>query len=72
MKTSPLLVSGSIITSSDSYSQWPSDTVCFLAIIPLEQMFDFLGEQMMFYLGKSLGDLLIITLNKYVYHYHQK
>jgi Ca2+:H+ antiporter len=38
--------------------------VCFLAIVPLEQMFDFLGEQMMFYLGKSLGDLLVITLNK--------
>jgi hypothetical protein len=40
--------------------------VCFLAIVPLEQMFDFLGEQMMFYLGKSLGELLIITLNKSV------
>jgi Ca2+:H+ antiporter len=57
-------------------SKWPghvehtlkadmSIPVCFLAIIPLEQTFDFLGEQMKYYLGRSLGDLLIITLNKY-------
>ena len=38
--------------------------VCFVAIIPLERMFDYGGEQMAHYLGKELGDLLIITLNK--------
>jgi Ca2+:H+ antiporter len=41
-------------------------TVCFVAIIPLEKIFDFGGEQMSYYLGKDLGDLLVITLNKSV------
>ena len=36
----------------------------FLAIIPLEGIFDWGGEQMALYLGKDLGDLLIVTLNK--------
>ncbi|PFH52599.1 hypothetical protein AMATHDRAFT_74077 [Amanita thiersii Skay4041] len=39
---------------------------CFLAIIPLERLFDYGGEQMTFYLGKELGDLLVITLNNAV------
>ena len=39
-------------------------TVCFVAIIPLERLFDWGGEQMAFYLGKDLGDLLMITMNK--------
>lgn len=43
-------------------AHWPQ--VCFIAIIPLEKMFDWGGEQMALYLGKDLGDLLIITLNK--------
>ena len=38
--------------------------VCFLAIIPLEGMFDWGGEQIALYLGKDLGDLVIVTLNK--------
>ena len=38
--------------------------VCFVAIIPLEKLFDFGGEQMAFYLGRDLGDLVVITLNK--------
>jgi Ca2+:H+ antiporter len=38
--------------------------VCFLSIVPLEYIFEFGGEQMAFYLGESLGDLLIISLNK--------
>ena len=38
----------------------------FLAIIPLEGIFDWGGEQMALYLGKDLGDLLIVTLNKSV------
>ncbi|KAI0822160.1 hypothetical protein BC628DRAFT_1328011 [Trametes gibbosa] len=48
---------------------WGHDTtfaLCFLAIIPLECIFDWGGEQMALYLGKDLGDLLIITLNNAV------
>lgn len=41
-------------------------SVCFLSIIPLERLFDWCGEQMAIYLGSSLGDLLIITLNNTV------
>jgi len=39
---------------------------CFVAIIPLEKLFDWGGEQMALYLGLTLGDLLIITLNNAV------
>ncbi|KAI0631672.1 hypothetical protein C8Q77DRAFT_1128220 [Trametes polyzona] len=49
--------------------EWGHDTtfaLCFLAIIPLECIFDWGGEQMALYLGKDLGDLLIITLNNAV------
>ncbi|CAE6439724.1 unnamed protein product [Rhizoctonia solani] len=38
----------------------------FLAIIPLEKLSDFGGEQMALYLGTSLGDLLVITLDNVV------
>ncbi|KAG1715963.1 hypothetical protein ID866_1187 [Astraeus odoratus] len=40
--------------------------LCFIAIIPHEKLFDYYGEQMKLYLGKDIGDLLTITLNKYV------
>ncbi|KIK65590.1 hypothetical protein GYMLUDRAFT_70711 [Collybiopsis luxurians FD-317 M1] len=40
--------------------------LCLLAIIPLEKLFDFGGEQMAFYLGKDIGDLLVVTLNNAV------
>ncbi|KAF7301533.1 Sodium calcium exchanger [Mycena indigotica] len=40
--------------------------MCFLAIIPLEKLFDYCGEQMAFYLGEDLGELLVITLNNTV------
>jgi len=39
--------------------------VCFLAIVSLERMFDWGGEQLAMYCGPDLGDLIIITLNKY-------
>jgi hypothetical protein len=39
--------------------------VCFLAIVSLEKMFDWGGEQLAMYCGPDLGDLSIITLNKY-------
>ncbi|KAI0804620.1 hypothetical protein BC629DRAFT_1488445 [Irpex lacteus] len=48
---------------------WPTQltfALCFVAIIPLEKMFDWGGEQMALYLGKDLGDLVIITLNNAV------
>ncbi|KAG7096686.1 hypothetical protein E1B28_004100 [Marasmius oreades] len=37
-----------------------------LAIIPLERLFDYGGEQMAFYVGKDLGDLIVVTLNNAV------
>jgi len=40
--------------------------LCFLSIIPVEKLFDYGGEQMSFYLGADLGDLLIVTLNNCV------
>ena len=40
--------------------------VSFFAIIPLQRLFDYGGEQMSYYLGKDLGELLIITLHKSV------
>lgn len=40
--------------------------VCFLAIVPLEKIFDWGGEQLAMYCGPDLGDLITITLNKYV------
>lgn len=42
---------------------WP---VCFLAIVPLEKLFDWCGDQMTLYLGSTMGDLLTITLNNAV------
>ncbi|KAJ7233131.1 hypothetical protein B0H12DRAFT_1260530 [Mycena haematopus] len=40
--------------------------LCFLSIIPLEKLFDYGGEQMTFYVGEDLGDLLVVTLNNTV------
>ncbi|PBK82190.1 hypothetical protein ARMGADRAFT_946945 [Armillaria gallica] len=39
---------------------------CFLAIVPLERLFEYGGEQMSFYCGSDLGDLIIISLNNTV------
>lgn len=38
--------------------------VAFLAIMPLEKLFDFGGEQLAMYCGEDIGDLILITLNK--------
>ena len=49
--------------------KWPHQVtfaLCFISIIPLENIFDWGGEQMALYLGTELGDLAIITLNKCV------
>lgn len=53
----------------DEMSSWSHPvifTFSFLSIIAHESIFHFLGEQMAFYLGRDLGDLLIITLNNAV------
>lgn len=42
--------------------------VCLLAITALEKMTDFVGENFALYLGKSLGDLVVISLDKSVHH----
>lgn len=44
--------------------------VAFLSLVPLEKLFDFGGEQMALYVGRDLGDLIIITLNKCVNKLH--
>ncbi|KAF8873867.1 hypothetical protein CPB84DRAFT_1690528 [Gymnopilus junonius] len=52
-----------------NFMQWDDKktfVLCFFAIVPLERLFDWGGEQMAFYLGKDLGDLLVITLNNAV------
>ncbi|KAJ7290982.1 hypothetical protein C8J57DRAFT_1044158, partial [Mycena rebaudengoi] len=48
---------------------WPyplTFVMCFLAIIPLEKLFDYGGEQMTFYLGPDFGDLSTVTLSNAV------
>lgn len=40
------------------------EEVAFLAIMPLEKLFDFGGEQLAMYCGEDIGDLILITLNK--------
>jgi Ca2+:H+ antiporter len=49
-----------------SWSHSLTFTFAFLSIVAHENFFDFLGEQMAFYLGKALGDLLTVTLNNAV------
>jgi Ca2+:H+ antiporter len=39
-------------------------TVNFLALIPLEHLAEYGGEQLEFYVGKAFGDLIAISLNK--------
>ncbi|KAJ7593442.1 hypothetical protein C8J56DRAFT_823626 [Mycena floridula] len=43
---------------------WPLTlSLCFLALVPLVNLFEYLGEELSFYLGKDLGDLLVVSLN---------
>lgn len=46
--------------------QRPVVVVCLLAIIPLSKLLHFGGEQLALYCGKSIGDLIVITVNKFV------
>jgi hypothetical protein len=41
-------------------------SVSFMAIISLEKLFDWGGEQLAMYCGPDLGDLIVVTLNKSV------
>ncbi|KAJ7047689.1 hypothetical protein C8F04DRAFT_935863 [Mycena alexandri] len=43
---------------------------CFIAIIPLCRLLDHGGENLALYCGKDIGDLIVITLNKYVSFLH--
>ncbi|KAI0314563.1 hypothetical protein OF83DRAFT_1063628 [Amylostereum chailletii] len=40
--------------------------LCFLSIVGLQKLFDWAGEQLSFYCGDDLGDLIVITLNNAV------
>lgn len=40
--------------------------VCLLAITALEKLTDFVGENFALYLGQSLGDLVVVSLDKFV------
>lgn len=41
-------------------------TVCFIAMMPLQKIFDWGGDEIGAYLNDDLRDLLIITLSKRV------
>lgn len=38
--------------------------VCLLSITALEKLTDFVGENFALYCGKSLGDLVVVSLDK--------
>lgn len=40
--------------------------LCFVAIMPLSKILDFGGEQLALYCGRTVGDLIVITLNNAV------
>jgi len=65
----PLAWVGHFLKNEEGEPKWPESlifTFCFLAIVPLERLFDYGGEQMAFYCGKDLGDLIVVTLNNVV------
>ncbi|ESK93746.1 sodium calcium [Moniliophthora roreri MCA 2997] len=41
-------------------------TFSFLAIVPLQRLLDYGGKQMAYYVGKDVGDLLVVTLSNAV------
>jgi len=55
--------------NEDLKKRWGSVTtfsLCFLSILPLARFLEFGGEQLAFYLGKDLGDLVRVTLSNAV------
>ena len=63
-RTSPHHLSLALAARDSTSDTTKPYAVCFVSIIPLENIFDWGGEQMALYLGTQLGDLLVITLNK--------
>jgi Ca2+:H+ antiporter len=55
-----------IRNKEDNWGPVATFVLCFFALIPLEQLFDWAGEQMSLFLGTDLGDLLIISINNSV------
>jgi len=55
--------------NEDQGKRWGSVTtfsLCFFSIVPLARFLEFGGEQLSFYLGKDLGDLVRVTLSNAV------
>jgi len=55
--------------NEDPGKRWGSVTtfsLCFFSILPLARFLEFGGEQLAFYLGKDLGDLVRVTLSNAV------
>jgi Ca2+:H+ antiporter len=53
----------------DTSKSWGKSTtffLCFFSLMPLARFLDYGGEQMAFYLGKDLGDLVRVTLSNAV------
>jgi len=53
----------------DPSKRWGSSTtffLCFFSILPLARLLEYGGEQLTFYLGKDLGDLIRVTLSNAV------
>ncbi|KAJ3537757.1 hypothetical protein NM688_g6630 [Phlebia brevispora] len=55
-----------LLDVQDSWAHRLTFSLCFLSLIPLEVIADWGGEQMTFYLGDFLGDLVVITLDNAV------
>ena len=45
-------------------------TVSVLALVPLEKMADYLGEELAMYCGHAIGDFIVISLHKSVAIHH--
>lgn len=60
----PFLVRPSDVLPFSSLRELMIIIVCFLAILPLEKLFEFCGEQLTFYVGRDFGDLIIVSLAK--------
>lgn len=43
-----------------------------MSILPLARFLEYGGEQLAFYVGKDLGDLIRVTLSKYVHSNDEK
>ncbi|KAJ7638518.1 hypothetical protein FB45DRAFT_903110 [Roridomyces roridus] len=49
-----------------TWSYQATFVLCFMAIVPLEKLLDYGGEQLTFYVGPDIGDLLVVTFNNIV------